>query len=271
MAKGERRFFGDPTPIQRDYLIEEFRSGACACGFEGSVHIQVGAADGIEEARWVQSVHDASGGWPTAQVAFCDLTSQDIKRNLAALAEIPTIRGIRQIVGRAPGEDARTGTNALLENAAFERGITLAAEAGFSFDLQLTPELMPKCAELFGRIPQLNVALCHAGSPHDRSNEGMNSWAKGMERFSELPNVWCKLSGLAMFRHGWNVNDIRPIVETCLALFGSGRCMFGSNFPVDSLQSDYATVVEAYREIVPAAEHAAVFGGTACEFYGIHP
>lgn len=271
MAKGEHRFFGDPTPIQRDYLIEEFRSDARACGFEGSIHIQVGAADGMAEAKWVQGVHDASGGWPTAQVAFCDLASQDAEQNLAALAEIPTMRGVRQIVGRAPGEDARTGTNALLENAAFERGLALAAEAGLAFDLQLTPELMPKCAELFGRVPELRVALCHAGSPHDRSDEGMSSWAKGMAKFSELPNVRCKLSGLAMFRPGWTVDDIRPVVETCLSLFGSGRCMFGSNFPVDSLQSDYAAVVNAYREIVPAAEHAAVFGGTACEFYRIQP
>ena len=268
-VKGERRFFGDPTPIQRDYLIEEFRADARACGFEGSVHVQVGAADGLAEARWVQQVHDASGGWPTAQVGFCDLTSREAERNLAALAEIPTMRGVRQIVGRAPGEDARTGTNALLEDAGFERGLAMTAEAGLSFDLQLTPELMPKCAELFGRVPELMVALCHAGSPHDRSDEGMSKWTEGMGQLSDLPNMFCKLSGLGMFRHGWTVDDIRPVIETCLSMFGSERCMFGSNFPVDLLQSDYATAVKAYRTIVPAAEHAAVFGGTACEYYRI--
>ncbi|NNE81672.1 MAG: amidohydrolase, partial [Silicimonas sp.] len=43
MARGVPRFFGDPAPIQRNYLIEEFRFDAK--GFEASVHIQVGAED----------------------------------------------------------------------------------------------------------------------------------------------------------------------------------------------------------------------------------
>jgi predicted TIM-barrel fold metal-dependent hydrolase len=30
MARGVERFFGDPAPIQRDYLINEFRSEATA-------------------------------------------------------------------------------------------------------------------------------------------------------------------------------------------------------------------------------------------------
>ena len=28
MARGVKRFFGDPTPIQRDYLLDEFRRDA---------------------------------------------------------------------------------------------------------------------------------------------------------------------------------------------------------------------------------------------------
>ena len=65
MAKGVARFFGDPAPIQRDYLLAEYQRDAA--GFDGSVHIQVGAEDGWTEAAWVQSVADA-GGWPMAQV-----------------------------------------------------------------------------------------------------------------------------------------------------------------------------------------------------------
>lgn len=72
-----------------------------------------------------------------------------------------------------------------------------------------------------------------------------------------------------MFDHDWTTDSIRPIVETCLDQFGAGRCMFGSNFPVDSLSSDYATLVEAYEALVPEDAQAAVFGGTAARFYAI--
>ena len=38
MAKGEVRFFGDPAPIQRNYLLDEFRQDASQHGISGSVH-----------------------------------------------------------------------------------------------------------------------------------------------------------------------------------------------------------------------------------------
>ena len=45
--------------------------------------------------------------------------------------------------------------------------------------------------------------------------------------------------------------------------------MFGSNFPVDKLYSDYAAVIRAQREIVPQEMHDQVFSKTAAAFYGL--
>lgn len=267
MAKGEPRFFGDPAPIQRDYLIEEFRKDAQAQGFDGSVHIQVGAADGMAEAKWVQEVAEATPDWPMAQVVFCDLTAADLAAQLDAFQALSTVRGVRQIVGRAPGEDAVTGTNDLLDDPAFLRGLQMAGQRGLSFDLQLIPELMEKTARVLTQAPDTTVALCHAGSPHDRSDAGLKDWSEKLKSLSELPQVSCKLSGLGMFDHSWTTEGFRPIVETCLGQFGADRCMFGSNFPVDSLYSDYATLTKALRALVPGEDHRKVFGETAMQFY----
>lgn len=267
MEKGAPRFFGDPAPIQRDYLIEEFRQDAAAQGFAASVHIQVGAADGWQEAEWVQSVAAANPDWPMAQVVFCDLTSQDREAQLDRFQTLPSVRGARQIVGRAPGEDARTGTNALLDDPRFLSGLRELGRRGLSFDLQLLPDLMEKTAAVLAQVPDTRVALCHAGSPHDRSPDGLAAWAAALASLSALPNVTCKLSGLGMFDHGWTPDSIRPIVETCLDQFGPGRCMFGSNFPVDSLSSDYAALASAYGALVRDADKELVFGGTAAAFY----
>lgn len=263
------RFFGDPAPIRRDYLLDEFRADAAAQGMAGSVHIQVGAADPWAEAAWVQAVADANPGWPLVQVAFCDLTAPDAAARLDRLQTLPTLRGVRQIVGRAPGEDAATGTNALLDDPAFLSGLQALAGRGLSFDLQLTPELMHRTAAVLAQAPDTPVALCHAGSPHDRTADGLAAWADGLRALAALPQVTCKFSGLGMFDHGWTVDGIRPIVEACLDAFGPDRCMFGSNFPVDSLSSDYATLVAAYTALVPDSAQAAVFGGTARAFYAI--
>ncbi|WP_370227868.1 amidohydrolase [Cognatishimia sp.] len=267
MAQGVERFFGDPSPIQRDYLIDEFRAEAGACGITGSVHIQVGAEDPMAEAKWVQSVADATPDWPMAQVVFCDLTSSDLSDQLDAYQQLSTVKGVRQIIGRAPGEDAVTGTNDLLDDPAFLMGLKEAGARGLSFDLQLIPELMEKTAAVIAQAPATPVALCHAGSPHDRSEAGLATWAASLRHLSELPHVVCKLSGLGMFEHNWTPQSLAPIVEEVIRQFGPDRVMFGSNFPVDKLYSDYRPLWDAKRSLVPARHHDQVFKSVARRFY----
>ena len=263
------RFFGDHTAIRRDYLIEEFRADAEAHGISGSVHIQVGAADPLAEARWIQSVSDAHPDWPLVQVAFCDLTRDDFPEQLSQLQALPTLRGVRQIVGRSPEEDAQTGTNDLLDNPRFLDGLKRLGDIGLSFDLQLIPELMPRMAELIAEAPDTSIGLCHAGSPYDRSKIGLENWATNLSSLSELENVSCKLSGFGMFDHGWTQDDLKPIVDTCLAKFGEDRLMFGSNFPVDSLSGDYSKLVESYSAVLEVNSHTKIFGDNAFKFYSI--
>ncbi|MCG7522168.1 amidohydrolase [Ruegeria sp. Ofav3-42] len=250
MEKGAKCFFGDPKPIRRDFLLPEFRRDSEPHGFSASVHIQVGAADAWAEAQWVQAIADQNGDWPLAQVAFCDLTSDDLTHQLDRLLTLPSVRGVRQIVGRSPGEDAETGTNTLLANPKFLTGLQQLGERGLSFDLQLLPELMEQTASVLEQAPKTQVALCHAGSPHDRSQNGLDQWGAALKSLSSLPCVYCKLSGLGMFDHDWTAQSVKPIVETCLTQFGAERCLFGSNFPVDSLRSTFGEFMSRYRKLV---------------------
>ena len=72
-----------------------------------------------------------------------------------------------------------------------------------------------------------------------------------------------------MFDHDRAPEGFRPIVETCLDQFGADRAMFGSNFPVDKLYSNYSKLVQTYRDLVPQEMHQAVFNDTAADFYSI--
>ena len=128
---------------------------------------------------------------------------------------------------------------------------------------------MKQAALLFDKVPELKVALCHAGSPHNRTKEGIQYWQKALKSISSLTNVTCKISGLGMFQHNWSIEDFQPLIETCLDQFGPQRCMYGSNFPVDSLYSDYNALIGAFRTLIPEAFHKAVFEKTAHSFYSI--
>jgi predicted TIM-barrel fold metal-dependent hydrolase len=59
-------------------------------------------------------------------------------------------------------------------------------------------------------------------------------------------------------------------VREIIALFGAGRAMFASNFPVDSLCATYADIFGGFAEIVadlPTEDQRLLFGETARRIY----
>jgi predicted TIM-barrel fold metal-dependent hydrolase len=268
MARGEKRFFGDPTPIQKNYLPEDFLAESGTYHPQRSVHIQVGAAadQSLAESNWLQR----QGEFPHAIVAYCDLAASDVEQQLRAHSSNEKLRGIRQIVGRHPEEDRQHGTNDLLADPTWAHGLTLLARHGLSFDLQLIPPQMTALFGILRDIPELRVALCHCASPWDQSRDGLVQWRRDLRQLASLPNVHCKVSGLGMFNPQWTVAELRPIILDVLDLFGAQRVMFGSNFPVDKLYRSYDALWNAYRAICSdfsAAERRQMFYETAAEFY----
>lgn len=273
MARGVRRFFGDPTPIQKNYLVDDLRIDAAGYKLDASVHVQVGVATGdeLKETAWLQEAGDQDG-LPSAIVAFCKLDNTDAPRHLDAQLEYSRLRGVRQIVGRSNDEDAISGSGQLIDHPVWRENLGLLGELGLSFDLQLTPGQVPRIAEVLASTPNTRVALCHCGSPWDQSVKGIQSWRKGMLLLASLPNIHCKISGLGMFDHGWSVDSIRSIVESCIDIFGAERCMFGSNFPVDKLHASYSQVWGAYEKITAGLDCLAqqkLFADNARNFYRI--
>lgn len=271
MARGEKRFFGDPAPIQKNYLPTDFTQDIGPLPVVKSVHIQVGAESAADENDWLTRIA-ANGPYPSALVTFCDLTTPELERDLDRLSTSPYLRGIRQIVGRSAEEDARTGTNSLLQNARFRAGLTTLAARGLSFDLQLTPPQMAAAASVIEAIPDLKVAICHGGSPSDFTQEGLEAWKEGLRRLARHPRTICKLSGFGMFRHDWTIDHIRQLILPVIDIFSPERVAFGSNFPVDRLYATYDRVWAAYGEVTKgfsASEIDAMFAGTAETFYGM--
>ncbi|MEM7728080.1 MAG: amidohydrolase family protein [Pseudomonadota bacterium] len=269
MAKGVERFFGDPAPIQKPYGVPEFRADMDGLTCVGSVHVQVGAAPGQEvaETRWLAD-QAQTYDLPSAIVAAADLASPDLPALLDAHKAVSArVRGVRHIVSRHASEDRPNEGAALLQSDAFQRGLQRLSDARLSFDLQLTPPLLEVVADVLMDFPDLDVALCHAGSPWDQTSDGLSRWRSGLDAIADLDRVTCKISGLGMFDRHWIPHSIAPIVRTVLEVFGADRTMWGSNFPVDSLYHDYAAMYEAVTELVPETARNGVFVETARTFY----
>ncbi len=277
MAKGVRRFFGDPSPIQKNYYPKDLCIDAAPIKLSGSVHIQVGAAiaDSFKETQWLQSQADQSKEkLPSAIVAFADLCRGDIEDVLSLQFESPNVRGVRQIVGRHPTEDAASGTDTLIEDPRWRMGLRVLESTGASFDLQLVAGQYLRMVRMLETVPNLPVAICHFASPWQQDAWAYRDWCSAMKRFSQLPKVVMKFSGFAMFDQDWTIASIRPYVEASLEMFGPARCMVGSNYPVDGLRRKYGDIFHAVNEIMltdgaSREDRALVFAGSAKSFYRI--
>jgi L-fuconolactonase len=123
----------------------------------------------------------------------------------------------------------------------------------------------------------VRIVLDHLGKPPVAAAQ-LDPWRGDLARLAALPNVACKLSGLATeAAPGWHAADVRPYLDHALDAFGPARCMVGSDWPVASL----ATTVERWLDVVLEAlafldshERDAVLSGTAEDCYAsrdLHP
>ena len=58
-----------------------------------------------------------------------------------------------------------------------------------------------------------------------------------------------------------------------MAIFGADRCLWGSNFPIEKLWTDYATLFEAHRQAaggLSEGEQQAIFHDTASRVYRLN-
>ena len=91
-----------------------------------------------------------------------------------------------------------------------------------------------------------------------------------MKRLAAAPNVVTKLSALGTFIHRNDPEHIAAIVRETLQIFGPERSMFGSNFPVEKLWTNYSDLVSAYRNALAQLGEAtsrAVLHDTAKRVY----
>ena len=275
MGPMQPRIFGLYEAIRRDYLMPEYLCDLAGLGVTRSVYVQANwPAERFEdEVAWVQTTADETG-WPHAIVGYADFLSDDVRPQLDRLARYPLMRGLRMQLHWHENPQYRFAARTdLALDPKLQRNIARLAEYGWVFDLQVFARQMAGAAELAAACPGVTFVLQHAGMLEDLTPGGRSAWAAGMKQMARHPNVVCKLSGLGTFIHRNEAAHIREIVAASVGLFGAGRCLFGSNFPIEKLWTSYADLIAAYRaaiEELPVSDQRAILHDTAANIYRIN-
>jgi predicted TIM-barrel fold metal-dependent hydrolase len=272
-------FAGDYSKIRRTYLIKDLIADASAGPHElvKSVHVQAEwdhDSDPVGETAWLQAVADSpeSNGLVSAIIGSADFFSPEVEDVLQRHAAHANFRGIRQMLNHSQDN---AGLNFIdrgdaMDDPAWRDGYRLLAKFGASFDLQVWPWQLEMAARLALDVPEVPVILNHTGMPYANNAASKRQWDAGMRALAAAGNVSVKISALGMATPGWTVEDIRPYVERTIEIFGVDRCMFASNFPVDSLTSDYTAIWSAFDEITSGmsdGDRRKLFHNNAVRFY----
>ncbi|TAL03597.1 MAG: amidohydrolase [Rhodospirillaceae bacterium] len=174
----------------------------------------------------------------------------------------------------------------LLLDTKFRSGFKHLQPMGLSCDMWLYEPQLPDLINFASAFSDTQIILCHVGSPlgvgryAGRLPERFPIWRDNIRALSQFPNVAVKLGGLGLPLRGFNfapsagsaelAKAWAPYIETCIEAFGVHRCMFESNFPMDSGTCSYAVLWNAFKRTVSGAsrdEKAALFYGTAARMY----
>ena len=263
--------YGDYGPIRRRYLPPDYLADAAPYRVDKTVYVETewDPRDPVGETRYVEGLRHQYG-LPSVVVAQAWLDRADAGDVLERQAQFDFVRSVRHKprANASPADGAPGGTT----DAAWRAGFARLAPLGLRFDLQTPWWHLPEAARLAADYPDTQIILNHTGLPADRSAEGIAGWRAAMATVARQSNVAVKISGIGQRGAAWTADANRGIVRTVIDLFGMERCMFASNFPVDSLCASFATIFDGFREIVsdvPLAHQHALFRDNAIRIYDI--
>lgn len=177
----------------------------------------------------------------------------------------------------------------LLLDPKFREGFRRLVSRGLVYDAwQYEPQL-PELCDLADAFPEATIVVNHCGGPVGinayATPDRFERWRAALAEVARRPNTLVKLSGLSARRIGLGLEARTerpgfeelarlwaPYIHACLELFGASRCIWGSNFPVDVVAGDYATVLNAYKLALAGcltSEKRAIFADNARRVYGV--
>ncbi|MBJ7439518.1 MAG: amidohydrolase family protein [Sphingopyxis sp.] len=228
-------------------------------------------------------------------IGWADLRDADVGALLAGHRTVAgqRFKGVRQQAQWDPalGSMARlTPPERLLHDPDFRRGFGVLGAMGMRFDAWVYFTQLADLAEL-AATAETPVILNHIGAPLGigpyaaRRGDVFAIWSAGIRALAARPNVSVKIGGMGMPSYGFGFESRdspassaelarawRPYVELCIEAFGTDRCMFESNFPVDKASCSYRTLWNSFKRLAEDAstdQKAALFEGTARRVYDL--
>jgi len=247
--------------LRRDFLPADLKPELERNGFQGCVVVQ--ARQTLEETHWLLELVEQAP-FILGVVGWVDLRSPRVWFELESFAGESKLVGIRHIVQSEPDER-------FLLQPDFLRGIAMLEEFDLTYDILIYTRHLPAAAEFVARFTRQRFVLNHMAKPPIKGG-APDAWARGIQALAAFPNVYCKVSGLVTEAdwQEWKPGHLRPYLDVAFECFGPSRLMIGSDWPVCTVATSYARVMDLVKDYLgkyTTNEREAVLGGNAAAFW----
>lgn len=226
--------------IRRDWTSDDLAACAKPYRIEGFVFVEVDVdmPRYLDEAEWVNGLAGTDGRLKGCVAALPLERGPAIEADMARLAALPVMRGVRRLIQNQPDPD-------FVLRPGFLDAVRLLPRYGLSFDICIFHPQLPNTLEFIRRCPKVSFVLDHIGKPGIKAGV-IDPWRDHIREMAAMPNVACKLSGVTTEAdHGtWTRDQLRPYIDHVLDCFGVDRVMYGGDWPVSELAGHYTQWLE---------------------------
>jgi len=252
----------DMRALRRDFLPADLAPALTAAQLDGTVAVQ--ARQSLTETDWLLQLSDTCPsikgvvGWlPLAR------DGRGVGRLLDRYEAHPRFKGLRHVLQAEP--------DAYFADAGFNGALEEVAHRALVYDLLIFARQLSVALVWIDRHPSLRIVVDHIAKPVV-NGAPPGEWRNQIRELARRSNLFCKFSGVVTEAPGWRWTPelVRPYFDVVLEAFGPDRVMFGSDWPVCLVATDYArwhALVERFVHPLSAAERDAIMGGTATNAY----
>jgi L-fuconolactonase len=247
--------------LYRPFTAEQLQPLLRAAQVDGVVLVQ--AAPTAAETDYLLSIADRTP-WVLGVVGWIDLDAAHVEQEIISRA--------RQLVGVRPMLQDIDDTRWILHPQR-AHAVRLVAENQLVFDALIRPAHLPVIAELADQYPGLQIVIDHGAKP--AVDERVDAaWCAALQAVSQRTNVFCKLSGLLteLTASADATTAVSRHVSELLGIFGPGRLLWGSDWPVVTQVASYEEWSDLCGHCVADLDaHAReqLFGANAARIYGL--
>ena len=225
---------GAPS-LKRDWTPDDLAASAKPYEMEGFVFVEVDVdmPQYLDEADWIDGLAKSDRRVLGAVACLPLERGAAIEPEIARIAKLPTIRGVRRLIQNRPDPE-------YVLKPGFLEATRLLPKYNLSFDICVFHPQLPNVLKMMRLCPEVAFVLDHIGKPAIKAGIA-DPWRDHIRDMASLPNVVCKLSGLTTEadHRTWSREQLRPYIDFVVECFGPDRILYGGDWPVSELAGGY--------------------------------